>query len=156
MNIRKATLDDAKFILSVLNHPDIDEKSNDDGLYDITHDNIELNLESEFITILIPSLDQDDIGFFLFIQQNLIMAELHTCILPGYRGLKVVEAARLVKDYIWNKTPFKKVVTQVPSYNKAAIFMALKCGFKREGINKLSFLKNGMLYDQHYFGLCKE
>ncbi len=155
MNIRKASYEDAEFILDVLNHPEVNEKSRDDGLYEINKENIELYLGSEFITILIADLDMVDIGFFLFIQHNVVTVELHTCFLPEYRGLKVFEAAQLAKDYLWG-TQYRKIVTQVPVYNKAAIFMALKCGFKKEGINKLSFLKDGILYDQYYFGLCKE
>lgn len=156
MNIRKADYSDIDFILYVINHPDINEISKDDGLYEINKDNVGLYIGSEFITILIPSIDQVDIGFFLFIQHNIVTIELHTCILPKYRGLKVIEAAQLVKDYLWNDTQYRKIVTQIPQYNKAAIWMALKCGFEKEGINKLSFKKDGILFDQYYLGLCKE
>ena len=156
MKIRRADLSDLEFVLKVIDHPDVYNISSDDGIYQITQDNVELFLQNDLVHIIIPTLDEEDMGFFLFIQVNIVTVELHTCILPEYRGIKVVEAAQLVKDYIFNQAGYRKIVTQVPWYNKSAIFMALRCGFKKEGINKQSFLKDGILFDQYYMGLCKE
>lgn len=156
MRLRRADLSDSNFILSVINNAEIYNASSDDGIYEINKDNVELFIQTDKVHILIPILDEVDIGFFMLIQMNAVTAELHTCILPGYRGFIVVEAAQLVKEYISEKTCFKKIVTQIPWFNKNAIFMALRCGFKKEGVNKQSFLKDGILFDQYYMGLCKE
>ena len=44
----------------------------------------------------------------------------------------------------------------IPEYNKLAIRLAGKVGMELIGINKRSFMKNGVLYDQQLFGISKE
>jgi hypothetical protein len=153
MKIRRAQIQDAEFIISVLKHPS-SELSNDDGIFGLTSDNVELFLQSEMVHCLISSTDKD-MGFFLFIKVNHVTVELHTNILPECRGKQVIKASELAIEYVWDQG-FKKIVTQVPVFNKAALLMSLSCGMIKEGINKKSFMKNGTLYDQYYLGFYKD
>jgi hypothetical protein len=151
MNIRNAGTDDIDFILDVVEK--LDDIISDDGIYQITKENIALFLESPYVKIIIP-YENEDMGFFLFVQQNKVTVELHTCILPGFAGKLVTEASALVKEVI--KQQYSKIITLIPVFNKPAMFMALRCGFTKEGVNKRSFLKDGIIYDQYYMGLILE
>jgi RimJ/RimL family protein N-acetyltransferase len=91
-------------------------------------------------------------GLFMIHQSNGITCELHTCVLPECRGSKTTLYTKKLFDWIFENTQFKKVITHVPSFNSAALLLAEKSGMTREGINRLSFLKTGQIYDQFLLG----
>ena len=57
-------------------------------------------------------------------------------------------------QWAWDNTPALKLVVQIPSiYPEVAKFISHH-GFMVEGVNRRSYLKNGVLLDQVYMGLC--
>ena len=91
-------------------------------------------------------------GLFMIHQSNGITCEVHTCVLPEHRGSKTILYTKNLFDWVFSSTHFKKIITHVPSFNRAALLLAEKSGMKREGINRLSFLKTGQIYDQFLLG----
>ena len=91
-------------------------------------------------------------GLFMVHQSNGITCEVHTCVLPNHRGSKTTLYTKKLFDWIFENTQFKKVITHVPSFNSAALVLAEKSGMTREGINRLSFLKTGHIFDQFLLG----
>ena len=59
------------------------------------------------------------------------------------------------RDWLFKNTSYVKIVGIVPEYNKAAIALGKRCGFKIEGKITKSFLKDWVLHDQIIFGLSK-
>jgi RimJ/RimL family protein N-acetyltransferase len=49
----------------------------------------------------------------------------------------------------------QKLNTYVPSYAKKAYEVVMRAGFKDEGLNRKSYLKNGKLWDRHLVGLIR-
>lgn len=91
-------------------------------------------------------------GLFMIHPINGITGEVHTCVLPDYRGSKTILYTKNLFDWVFKNTQFKKIITHVPSFNRAALVLAEKSGMAKEGINRLSFLKNSQIYDQFLLG----
>lgn len=130
-------------------------------VWDAVSDDGELNPELYF-----PNMSEDNywmmaeeddgkkLGVFLYAPQNHICREVHTILLPIAKG-RAKEAAIASGLWIFDNTNCMRIVTTVPEYNIPAFKLALEVGMKQYGINRKSFLKNGVLYDQHLLGISK-
>lgn len=92
-------------------------------------------------------------GFYAICPSNMITAEIHTSLLPEFRGVKALQSGKLFLSHLFSK--YLKAISYVPSYNKKALLYAQLLGFKIEGINRSSFIKNGQLLDQTLVGLTQ-
>lgn len=99
--------------------------------------------------------DDKLLGLFMFVPLNSVCFEVHTCLLPASWGKHTEAAAQGVAEWIWEHTACQRIITNVPSYNRLALRLALLSGMKEFGVNKDSFLKNGQLYDQIMLGISK-
>lgn len=95
------------------------------------------------------------LGLWMFVPQNGVCYEVHTALLPVAWGLLGQSAARALPAWIWENTPCRRIVTNVPSSNRLALHFALKAGMKIYGVNEASYLKDGVLRDQVCLGLSK-
>ena len=95
------------------------------------------------------------LGLFLFVKQNSICWEVHTCLLPNAYGPKARRAAEEMADWLWRKTPCERLVTSVPITNPLAGKFAVRAGMEQFGKNPRSFLKHGQLVDQLLLGMSK-
>jgi RimJ/RimL family protein N-acetyltransferase len=95
-------------------------------------------------------------GVWIYHPHNLATYEVHTCCLPEWWGPRALEAARRTLIWITEHTPCRKVITHVPVTNRAAYRFACKVGMIDEGLNRASFLKNGVLIDQHLLGITED
>lgn len=93
------------------------------------------------------------VGIFAYHSHGRVVAEVHSCMVPEWRGHIAIRAARDSLAYVFDTTDTKKVITHVPNYNRAALRFAEAVGMTREGVNRASFLKNGILYDQILLGI---
>lgn len=98
--------------------------------------------------------DQDEVlGLWTFVPQNAVCWEVHTALLPAAWGERGQNAARLLPEWIWENTPCRRIVTNVPETNRLALHFAAKAGMKVYGVNPQSWMKNGALCDQICLGL---
>jgi RimJ/RimL family protein N-acetyltransferase len=81
--------------------------------------------------------------------------EVHTCLLPQFRGRIALDAGKALIDCVFGRLSQRKILTQVPVFNRSALVYAMKCGFIIVGINPESFMRGGVLYDQHMMSLSK-
>lgn len=109
-------------------------------------------LINENIFVLMPS---DGIVFILH-PWNGITLEVHTNIIPERRGKDAIIETMRSMSWIFNNTSCLKIVTHVPFFNRQAKLFALKCKMKHEGVNRQSFMKNGVLYDQDILGITRK
>lgn len=93
------------------------------------------------------------LGMWVFHPLNSICWEVHTCVLPRAWGHVGLEAARQLPEWIWENTPCRRIVTNVPSTNRLALQFALRAGMTIFGCNRASFLKDGKLCDQVCLGI---
>lgn len=138
---------DKDVIDSVLKHPSIKPFIGDDQSGDV-----------EFPVIdhiyYLAAWEGDTIaGIFVVFGINGITADAHSSILPGFYGEKAREAGREAIRWVFMNTGFHKINGSTPVCNLRAVRYAEDIGFSREGLNKSSYMRNGKLYDQIYFGV---
>lgn len=93
-------------------------------------------------------------GLLVASHVNGVTCEVHIAVLPELWG----RATRFVKDGLawgFENLKYSKYIGFTPVYNRPAVALAKRCGFKEEGRLTNSFLKNWELHDQIIFGLSK-
>lgn len=146
--MRLARIYDVDLINSVLMHPSIADHLCDDNSVGAQIQECE---SLEWIGAYSGDVFH---GFFLLIQQNSVTVDIHTALLPTARGKQSKQAGELLLNLIFSR--YFKAVTSVPSNNRVAAWFAGSLGFKHEGVNRRSFLKNGVLLDQVLMGITRE
>ena len=86
-----------------------------------------------------------------------VCLEMHPYLLKKYRHLGR-EMMRLFYLWFLESIPssFQKIIVTIPHCFKPAVNMAVKTGFKSEGVNRHSYLFNGQYFDQEYLGITRE
>jgi RimJ/RimL family protein N-acetyltransferase len=97
----------------------------------------------------------DRSGIVKIEQMNGVTAQVHIAVFRRLLG-RTGEFVKDVLEWGFNNTTFMKVITFVPAYNRLALKLAQRSGFKEEGIVTKSFLKEWVLHDQYVYGITKE
>jgi len=147
MQIRRTH--DMSVVQPILAHPSIFPHIHDDGFTEAAP------IDHEGLYWLLVEEDKP-LGVFLVHAHNTACYEVHTCLLPETWGRSSLEAAQLVGRWIFENTPCQKLITHVPESNRLAKKFAIRSGFTLEGINRASFLRDGVLLDQFLFGITKQ
>lgn len=104
---------------------------------------------------LVPVQHGQRIGVFCFYPENGVTCEMHSAILPEYRGAGCW-AARSAISWMFQNTRTLKITTKVPTTDGRLFVLTLAAGFDLEGLSRGSLLRDGRLLDQHLFGIGKE
>ena len=101
-------------------------------------------------------LKYKDFGLFILKPITNAVVDIHPVFLKGKRS-EAIKAMGLALDWIFKNSHsmLNKVVAQFPANRKEIKLYALKCGFKVEGINRESFLKDGEYLDQVMVGITR-
>ena len=142
---------DMNIVTHIMAHPSIYPYVSDDGCPD-AEDYEAIDNEALYYLLVLDN-DENVLGLFLIHPHNTILYEIHTCLLSSCREKD--KAAQVVLDWIFKNTPCEKLMTHVPDFNRPALLYAERAGLMREGINRLSFLKNGRLHDQILLGITR-
>jgi RimJ/RimL family protein N-acetyltransferase len=113
-------------------------------------------MDNDAIVYLLARDEKAPLGVFMLVPHNTVCYEVHTCMLPRAWGGVAIHAARTGTLWMFNHTKCRRIITNVPAYNTLAHRFAEECGMTQFGVNRKSFLKNGVLYDQLLLGLSKE
>lgn len=97
------------------------------------------------------------IGIYIIKSITKTVLDLHPMILKEHRKYGL-ESLRLVLKWIVDNCAksIQKITAQFPSTRKEIGLFALKAGFKKEGVNRCSFLEGEKLVDQVMVGITKE
>lgn len=86
---------------------------------------------------------------------NGVTVQIHAHVVPEYRKEYSKQTGKAALDYIIENTGYYKIIAVVPTlYNNVKKFCE-SFGFKEEGINRLSYQKNGGIVDQWLLGLTR-
>jgi len=146
----RLTISDLKFTNDFLNDPSIYPFITDDFNNGIINSEILLNNESVYF------LSPDPCSLFIFHPMTTILYQGHMQCRKGLERKPSWVAGREAIDWMFKNTKCKKIMGLTPSYCGSAVNLAIKCGFKIEGILAKSFFKNGKLFDQVITGLAKK
>lgn len=150
MNFERST--DWKLIKAVVTHPRI---------YDVIADDFSPSqddwqpVESDRFWYVLAKDGEELLGLWAFHPLNGVCYEVHTCLLPNSWGSRARIAAKEVQTWAWLNMPCRRVVTEVPAFNRLALKFAKDAGFIEYGINPKSYLKHGTLHDIVLLGLQK-
>ena len=112
-------------------------------------------IEHEMVWYLVVWDGNELLGLWMLVPQNGICWEIHTALLPDAWGERGRRAAALAQAWIWENTPCRRIITNVPADNRIAYRFAVAAGMEVYGTNEASFLKGGRLLDQICLGISK-
>ncbi len=88
---------------------------------------------------------------------NSCTLKIHAQMLPEFRKEYSLDSGRAILQWIIDNTDdsYQKVVAEVPTIYQNVIKFVIANGFKLEGINRLSYRKSGIIYDQCLMGITR-
>jgi RimJ/RimL family protein N-acetyltransferase len=112
-------------------------------------------LQDESFFYLLVKDAEEVLGCFILHPDNgnKICWKVHTAFLPSSWGERIRRAGYLGHQWIFANTECRRIVTDVPIYNRIALRFAVKSGMKEYGMNPKSFMKNGTLHDVIMLGV---
>jgi len=149
-------LTDHSYVDAVMKHPDVYPWITDDFTPDPDDFYTETLIDNENFYFVGTFVDDAIAGVFMFHPMTKIMYEMHSAVLPDYRGLLSVTMAVGAAEWIFRNTDCLKLITYVPAGNIAALALARRGGMKAEGVITESFMKGGTMIDQTILGITKE
>ena len=93
------------------------------------------------------------IGVVLIHNDNSKSIKIHPYILPEHKGKGKPMAKAFYKWLVENCKGIAKVIITIPFCYKRVYLFAKVAGFIDEGINRMSYCKDGKMYDQWNLGL---
>jgi len=101
--------------------------------------------------------DSDEVlGLWIFRYVRAALWDVHTCLLENARGKRAYEAVKMAPAWAWENLPgARRLITEVPVYNRPALIFALKAGMEKYGVNPKSYLKDGKLHDVVLLGISR-
>lgn len=152
MEVRIATTNDLPFLRALYAHDDVWPHIKDDFTPESIRDfvaDIVFTDPSSFI------LTDGKSGAFQLKKMNGTMFEVHTSILPEYRGANGIEFGQAAIDWMFDNTRCEQILSFIPIHNRAAVLYALKCGFRKICVIYKSIKIDGAFVDQYLVGRAK-
>jgi RimJ/RimL family protein N-acetyltransferase len=102
-------------------------------------------------------VDEDVIGVYNLHPHNSATLEIHAHILPEFRKKYSLDSGKCILQWVLDKCPemYQKVIAQVPVIHENVKKFCIANGFKIEGVNRMSYRKNGKLVDQTLLGITR-
>jgi RimJ/RimL family protein N-acetyltransferase len=98
---------------------------------------------------------QQLLGLLAFNPMSEILFLIHCCLLPCAWGPRAVEAVRAAVAWMWEHSPAVRIIGMTPAYNRLALRLALRSGFKEFGVNPRCHQHGGVLWDEVLTGVSK-
>lgn len=145
---------DADIVNAIITHPKIYKHVTDDGSPAPEDYDVSQLMQVQGVFVLLAE-DTAPCGVVTFVPTNCISVNAHIAILPEAWGQSEA-ICRGAIDWLFSNTATKKIECVFPESNMFVFKLVRKCGFALEGVNRLSFLRNGILLDQYNFGMTQE
>jgi RimJ/RimL family protein N-acetyltransferase len=161
--IRRATSEDADFVVDLLNHDDVDPflgprnpRDRTGVLEEIERSQREPASFGRMI-IEVDGVRAGTMGFHQVSEQNRIAHLEVLAVHPSFRGRRVAdEAARAFQRYLIFELGYHRLELAVYGFNERAIAHTERAGFVREGVKRKAYLRHGDWQDAVQFGLVRE
>ena len=101
-------------------------------------------------------LDDEAIGVWNIYPVNAVTLNIHCNILKKHRK-HGKDAGRLILEWFTTECPeqYQKLNAEIPVVYESVYYFTKGFGFKDEGVNRLSIMKNGELVDQNRLGITR-
>lgn len=104
---------------------------------------------------LLVKCGEDVLGLFFLAPVNGVSYQVHTCLLPNSYGEKAMAAAQKLIEWVFLNLNCKRLITEVPDFNKLAKKFAEKAGMQQYGYNPDSYQRDGRLQGVTLLGISK-
>lgn len=153
--VRIERLYDSELIAQTLTHPRIFPHISDDACSSPSELSIPDDPRYQF-PFLAAYDGSEYLGLFMVHAHNLVLHEVHTCLLPAAWGPRSLRAARACIRWIFDNTACRRLITSVPDDNPLAFRLAVRAGMEAYGRNPKSIQRAGVLRDLIMLGISKE
>lgn len=140
--------DDAEFVRHCLTSPKVWRMGVDDAFKGVNPSQLKSTSKGSNVWV------KTDYGLFIGLPTNFVSYDCHIALLPSAEG-RAVDISKAVMDFVFNNTQAQRLTASIPSFNFLARRLAERCEFKLIGVNERSFLRDGVLHDQHFYGISK-
>ena len=124
-----------------------------DDMADKEYYEIEISSRKLWVKV---DISGDFAGVVLMENYNLSTIKIHPYLMKEFKAYSR-DLIRLILKVFLKSPPFiNKLVVEIPTNRKIVYNLAKKIGFVDEGINRKSFLKDGVFLDQWNLGLTKD
>jgi RimJ/RimL family protein N-acetyltransferase len=165
--LRRATADDADFLLELSGHEDVEpflravRATDRDELLDEIEHALAAPQESGRFVI---EVEEDGnwraagvMGFDVANKRSRIANLGGLAVHPDFRGRHLAdEAARLLQRHLLLELDFHRLQLEIYGFNERAIQHAERSGFVREGVKRKAYWRHGEWVDGVLFGLVRE
>jgi RimJ/RimL family protein N-acetyltransferase len=167
LRIRRATEDDADFIVGLLNEEDVEPflaasraRDRESVLEEVRRSQAEPEASGIFL-IEVPDGDgwarAGTMEFSRVNERNRIAQLGGLAVHPDFRGRRLSdEAARLFQRHLIFDLGFHRLQLECYGFNERAIRHAERSGFVREGVKRKAYHRHGEWVDGVLFGLVRE
>jgi RimJ/RimL family protein N-acetyltransferase len=167
LRIRRATADDADFLLELSGHEDVEPflrairaTDRNELLEEIEHSLSEPKESGRFVI----EVEEDGVwrpagvmGFDLANKRSRIANLGGLAVHPDFRGRRLADdAARLLQRHLLLDLDFHRLQLEIYGFNERAIQHAERSGFVHEGVKRQAYWRHGEWVDGVLFGLVRE
>jgi RimJ/RimL family protein N-acetyltransferase len=167
LRLRRATDDDAEFIVGLLNDEEVEpfmaaSRSHDrESVLDEIHASQTAPAESGVFVIEVPADEgwarAGMMEFSLANRRNRIANLGGLAVHPDHRGRRLADdAARLFQRHLIFDLRFHRLQLECYGFNDRAVRHAERAGFVREGVKRKAYQRHGEWVDGILFGLIRE
>jgi RimJ/RimL family protein N-acetyltransferase len=165
--LRRATAEDADFLLELSGHEDVDPflravRATDrrELLEEIGRSLVEPQESGRFVIEVEEDGDWRSagvMGYDLANRRNRIANLGGLAVHPDFRGRRLADdAARLFQRHLLLDLDFHRLQVEIYGFNERAIQHAERSGFIREGVKRKAYWRHGEWVDGVLFGLVRE
>jgi len=153
MHCKLKQAESAEEVAQILKDPEIFNRIAEDG-HNADEYEVPFNGEQCYMMIM---LDDIAIGVWNLYPANTVTLNIHCHVLKEHRK-HGKEAGRLILDWFANESPkqYHKLNAEIPVVYESVYHFTKSFGFKDEGVNRQSIMKNGELVDQNRLGITKD
>jgi len=167
IRIRRATVGDVDFMLEVVTHEDVQPFLRARAAFDSERLREELERqerEPEAFGRFVIEVDAEGewrragtLGFERTSEHNRIAHLGRLAVHPDFRGRRLADhAARMFQRYLISEFGFHRLELTIYGFNERALAHAERAGWKREGVKRKAYWRNGEWVDGVLFGLVSE
>ena len=113
-------------------------------------------MEHADIWYLIASEDGLHLGLFVITRINTVMGQVHNVLSRKAWGPKGVEVVRGGVRWMFEHSPFRRLIGETPADLPRAVAFAKRCGFVEYGRNPQAVQRGGKLVDLVLMGISKD
>ena len=140
---------EVSLIRDILMEPEIHARITDDS-----HAQLDIDVDAESWVKMV--VDDEIIGVYCLHPLNRWTLQIHAHVLAQYRDKHALDTGKAILKWFLEHTDYLKIVAEIPVCFPDVLKFTQKFGFKVEGCNRQSLMKDNKLIDQVWLGITRD